>query len=195
MRITDFGNRSATFEVARDRIIRSREHQAPGRVIPLDRIFLGPRTLRRTRRRSYACRTRLRGRSLCGQTYTPNDRDCRARFRCDIQELAAAEFEDFRHELTPVLGPTRTSRPSRRKHRKGWEFPWFGFATPQLLDSSTPRLFVFIDILALFRRIQVEKTRVESRRVTNRQPLTRPLDLAPQLLDSSTPQLLDCLFS
>ena len=32
----------------------------------------------------------------------------------------------------------------------------------RLYDSSTSRLFVFIDILALFRRNQVEKSRVES---------------------------------
>jgi hypothetical protein len=29
---------------------------------------------------------------------------------------------------------------------------WFGFTTPELLDFSTDRLFVFIYILALFRR-------------------------------------------
>jgi hypothetical protein len=47
--------------------------------------------------------------------------------------------------------------------------------------------FVFIDILALFRRNQVEKSRVESRAVTNRHHPTRPLELGAQLLNSSTP--------
>jgi len=62
-------------------------------------------------------------------------------------------------------------------------------STPQLLNSSTPRLFVFIDILALFRQIQVEKSRVESQRVkSHRCP-------APGFLvwlrNSSTPRLLN----
>ena len=56
--------------------------------------------------------------------------------------------------------------------------------------------FVFIDILGLFPRIQVEKSRVESRRQTSsRHPTARLPVSAPQLLDFSTPQLLDCLFS
>ena len=55
--------------------------------------------------------------------------------------------------------------------------------------------FVFIDILALFRRIQVDKSRVESREVTNRRHPTGPLELASLFLNSSTPQLLDCLLS
>ena len=64
-----------------------------------------------------------------------------------------------------------------------------------VLSDYLSSSFVFIYILALFRRIQVEKSRVESRGVTNRNHPTRPLDFAAQLLDFSTPELLDCLFS
>jgi hypothetical protein len=95
--------------------------------------------------------------------------------------------------------PSNSSREVESRESKGDKqsasyrlTSWFGFATPRLLDSSTPRLFVFIDILALFRRIRVEKSRVESRRVTSsRHPPSTSCfgSTTPRLLDSSTPRL------
>ena len=55
--------------------------------------------------------------------------------------------------------PSNSSREVESRESKGDKqsasyrlTSWFGFATARLLDSSTARLFVFIDILALFPR-------------------------------------------
>ena len=83
-----------------------------------------------------------------------------------------------RRDRSPVAVQfNRIAPPARRRPSGSSSLP---------AQDFLPLCFVFIDILALFRRIQVEKSRVESRRVTNRQPPTRPFDLAPQLLNSAT---------
>jgi hypothetical protein len=66
--------------------------------------------------------------------------------------------------------------------------PTFGLALQQLSDFLYLS-FVFIDILALFRRIQVEKSRVESRRVTSSRHPT--VDFLFRLHNSSTSRLLN----
>ncbi len=77
--------------------------------------------------------------------------------------------------------------PLRHPKRRARQFPSLEKEGAGVVDLR--RSFVFMNILALFRRIKVEKSRVESQRVTNRRHPTRPLDLALQPLDSPTPRL------
>ena len=108
----------------------------------------------------------------------------------DYEGLAATEIDNYAKRLESALPRQSCAQRPAQAHQQCQ------------LRRGTARLsdflclpFVFINILALFRRIQVEKSRVEGRGVTNRYHPTRPLELAPQLLNSSTPHLLDCLFS